>query len=155
MAETIHAVLWFSDLRGYTAITESAPRDEVIPLLNDYAGVVIGSVQESGGDALKLVGDGTLAVFKDDDPATACRRALEAEARLRSRVAELNVRRAAEGRPVTTVYHGEGRDRIELAWTVAPILIVVVLALVTARAVYDVQGATTARGALEVTVIGH
>src|SRR5207344_224823 len=40
------------------------------------------------------------------DPGTACRRALEAEAQLRSRVAELNVRRAAEGRPVTTVYLG-------------------------------------------------
>jgi len=106
VAETINAVLWFSDLRGYTAITESASPDEIIPLLNDYAGVVIGSVQESGGDVLKLVGDGTLAIFKGDDPGTACRRALDAEARLRSRVADLNVRRAVEGRPVTTVYLG-------------------------------------------------
>src|SRR5262249_54506423 len=43
VAETIHAVLWFSDLREYTAITESASPDEIIPLLNDYGGVVIGS----------------------------------------------------------------------------------------------------------------
>src|SRR5262249_12772987 len=77
-----------------------------IPLLNDYAGVVIGSVQESGGDVLKLVGDGTLAIFKDDDPGTACRQALDAEARLGCRIADLNVRRAAARRPVTTVYLG-------------------------------------------------
>jgi adenylate cyclase len=106
VAERINAVLWFSDLRGYTAITDSAPPDEIIPLLNDYAGVVIGSVQEAGGDVLKLVGDGTLAIFRADDPAAACERALGAERRLRSRVAELKRRRAAEGRPVTGVYLG-------------------------------------------------
>jgi cytochrome c oxidase subunit 2 len=48
-----------------------------------------------------------------------------------------------------------GSDQIELAWTVIPILIVVVLCLVTARTVYDVQGATKPRGAIEVAVIGH
>jgi adenylate cyclase len=106
VAETINAVLWFSDLRAYTAITDSAPPGEVIPLLNDYAGVVINSVQYAGGDVLKLVGDGTLAIFKSDDPGTACRRALDAEARLRSEIADLNVRRAADGRPVTSVYLG-------------------------------------------------
>lgn len=106
VAETINAVLWFSDLRAYTAITDSAPPGEVIPLLNDYAGVVINSVQDAGGDVLKLVGDGTLAIFKGDDPGTACRRALDAEARLRSQVADLNVRRASDGRPVTGVYLG-------------------------------------------------
>ena len=48
-----------------------------------------------------------------------------------------------------------GSEQIELAWTVIPILIVVVLCLVTARTVYDVQGATKPPGALEVTVVGH
>jgi cytochrome c oxidase subunit 2 len=48
-----------------------------------------------------------------------------------------------------------GSDQIELAWTVIPILIVVVLCLVTARTVYDVQGATKPPGALDVTVVGH
>jgi adenylate cyclase len=106
VAETIHAVLWFSDLRGYTAISDSVPADEIIPLLNDYAGAVIGSVQEARGDVLKLIGDGTLAIFTSDDAGEACRHALDAEARLRTRIDALNARRAAEGRPVTNVYLG-------------------------------------------------
>jgi cytochrome c oxidase subunit 2 len=48
-----------------------------------------------------------------------------------------------------------GSDQIELAWTVIPIVIVVVLCLVTARTVYDVQAAVKPPGALEVTVVGH
>src|SRR5690349_16795284 len=41
VADRISAVLWFSDLRGYTEITDAAPPREIIPLLNDYADVVI------------------------------------------------------------------------------------------------------------------
>ena len=37
VADRISAVLWFSDLRGYTKITDTAPPREIIPLLNDYA----------------------------------------------------------------------------------------------------------------------
>ena len=73
VADRIHAVLWFSDLRGFTAITDTAAPDEVIPLLNDYADVVISSIHEAGGDVLKLIGDGILAIFKADDAADACR----------------------------------------------------------------------------------
>jgi adenylate cyclase len=106
VAEWINAVLWFSDLRGYTAITDTASPPEIIPLLNDYAEVVIGAVHDAGGDVLKLIGDAVLAVFNADDPAEACRSALRAEARLRRDLAALNARRAAERRPVTTVYLG-------------------------------------------------
>jgi cytochrome c oxidase subunit II len=48
-----------------------------------------------------------------------------------------------------------GSDQIELAWTVIPVLIVVVLCLVTARTVYDVQGAPKPPGAIDVTIVGH
>lgn len=48
-----------------------------------------------------------------------------------------------------------GSDRLEMAWTVLPVLIVVVLALVTARTIYDVQGAVPPANALEVRLIGH
>ena len=106
VAERIGAVLWFSDLRGFTRITDEAPPEQIIPLLNDYAEAVISAVHEAGGDVLKLIGDGTLAIFKADDPARACRYALEAEALTRERVAALNARRAAEGLPVTDVYLG-------------------------------------------------
>ncbi|HEX6011159.1 MAG TPA: adenylate/guanylate cyclase domain-containing protein, partial [Geminicoccaceae bacterium] len=106
VAERIEAVLWFSALRGYTRITDEAPPEQVIPLLNDYAEAVIAAVHEAGGDVLKLIGDGTLAIFQADDPARACRSALAAEARMRERVAALNARRAAAGLPVTGVYLG-------------------------------------------------
>jgi class 3 adenylate cyclase len=55
--ERINAVLWFSDLKGYTTIADSAAPERVIPLLNDYAEVVISAVDEGGGDILKLIGD--------------------------------------------------------------------------------------------------
>ena len=56
------------------------PPEQIIPLLNDYAEAVISAIHEAGGDVLKLIGDGTLAIFQADDPAQACRCALEAEA---------------------------------------------------------------------------
>ena len=106
VADRIEAALWFSDLRSYTTITDTAPPGEIIPLLNDYAEAVITGIHEAGGDVLKLIGDGTLALFRADDPAEACRRALAAEAIVRRRVAELNERRRAEERPATDVYVG-------------------------------------------------
>lgn len=106
IADRIHAVLWFSDLRGYTTITDNAPPDEIIPLLNDYAEAVIASIHAEGGEVLKLIGDGTLAIFRADDRGDACRAALRAEASLRGRIRQLNERRGAEHRPVTSVYLG-------------------------------------------------
>ncbi|HEX7231115.1 MAG TPA: cytochrome c oxidase subunit II [Candidatus Binatia bacterium] len=57
-----------------------------------------------------------------------------------------------EGREPPQVY---GSNQIELAWTVIPILIVLVLFLATARTIYDVQGAIPPAGAVNVTVVGH
>jgi adenylate cyclase len=67
IAERIDAVLWYSDLRGYTKITDTAAPDQIIPLLNDYADVVISAIHAAGGDVLKLIGDGTLAIFQNSD----------------------------------------------------------------------------------------
>jgi adenylate cyclase len=106
VAERINAVIWYSDLRGYTTITDTAPPDEIIPLLNDYAGAVIASVRSSGGEVLKLVGDGVLAIFRADDAAAACRSAMRAEASLRAGVRALNEQRGARGQSVTSVYLG-------------------------------------------------
>ncbi|MDB5557270.1 MAG: adenylate cyclase [Enterovirga sp.] len=106
VADRIEAVLWFSDLRGFTSVTDSMPPGEVIPLLNDYADATISAIHEAGGDVLKLIGDGTLAIFRCDESGDACRRALEAERLMRSRVAELNERRRAEGLSVTSPYLG-------------------------------------------------
>jgi adenylate cyclase len=99
-------VLWFSDLRGFTRITQAVAPQEVIPFLNDYADAIISSVQESGGDVLKLIGDGTLAIFKAEDPGTACESALKAEALMRSRIDAVNATRSARALPITDAYLG-------------------------------------------------
>jgi adenylate cyclase len=106
VAERINAVLWFSDLRGYTTIADTTSPDEIIPLLNDYAEAVISSIHHARGDVLKLIGDGVLAVFNAADPAESCRWALQAEAELRSRIETLNANRYSNQRPISTVYLG-------------------------------------------------
>jgi adenylate cyclase len=106
IADRIEAVLWFSDLRSFTSITDTARPVEIIPLLNDYAEAVITSIHQADGDVLKLIGDGTLAIFRAEDRATASANALKAEAEMRRRVAELNERRKAAEQPTTSVYVG-------------------------------------------------
>jgi len=106
VTERINAVLWYSDLRGSTKISESIGPDEIIPFLNDYADASIEAIHEAGGDVLKLIGDGVLAIFTGEDMAVARRAALSAEHNFRLNMAELNERRANEGRPVTTAYVG-------------------------------------------------
>jgi adenylate cyclase len=104
VTERIKAVLWFSDLRGSTGISEQIGPDEIIPFLNDYAEASIEAIHDAGGDVLKLMGDGVLAMFTGEDIVAARHRALRAEHRFRSNMIALNEKRGAEGRPVTTAY---------------------------------------------------
>jgi adenylate cyclase len=106
VTERINAVLWFSDLRGSTSISESIAPDEIIPFLNDYAQAAIDAVHDAGGDVLKLIGDGVLAMFTNPDMALAKRAALRAEHRFRQNMMALNLRRTAEARPTTSAYVG-------------------------------------------------
>jgi adenylate cyclase len=105
IAERIDAVVWFSDLRGFTRITDTAP-EQAIPLLNDYSDAIVSAIHEHGGDVLKLIGDGTLAIFTAEERTHACGAALSAAIAARGRVDELNRRRTAGGKPVTDMYLG-------------------------------------------------
>jgi adenylate cyclase len=105
-AERIHAALWYSDLRDFTSISEQIPPEEIIPLLNDYAEAVISSIQAEGGEVLKLIGDGVLAIFTGKSIRDACNNALKAETNVRKRAQELSLARSAEGKPTTSVYLG-------------------------------------------------
>src|SRR5580700_3411946 len=67
-------------------------------------------------------------------------------------VVKYRKRQGDEGREPAQVY---GSTQIELAWTVIPILIVVVLFLATARVIHSIQDAPKPEGALEVVAIGH
>jgi adenylate cyclase len=105
IAERIDAVVWFSDLRGFTRITETEP-EQVVSLLNDYADVIVSTIQEHGGDVLKLIGDGTLAIFTAESRRQACSAALAAALAAHQGVAELNRSRSANNKPVTEMYLG-------------------------------------------------
>jgi adenylate cyclase len=106
VADRIEAVLWFSDLRSYTRISDTAAPGEIIPLLNDYADAIISAIHEQGGDVLKLMGDGALAIFTAEDRCRACHAALAAASAARRAVAAVNRRRAAEALPITDMYLG-------------------------------------------------
>jgi adenylate cyclase len=103
---SIEAVLWFSDLRGYTSISDRTPPSEIIPFLNDYAETVISAIHSEGGDVLKLMGDGTLAMFASADRTAACRAALAAASTAFAHLAALKERRIAAGLPATDLYLG-------------------------------------------------
>jgi adenylate cyclase len=106
IAEKISAVLWFSDLQGFTRITETAPPEQIIPLLNDYADALVTAIDGQGGEVLKFIGDGILAIFDAAVAADACACALDAAADAHRGVAVLNQRREAAGLPVTRFYLG-------------------------------------------------
>jgi adenylate cyclase len=106
VAEKISAVLWFSDLQGFTRITDTAPPAQIIPLLNDYADAVVSALHGQGGEVLKFMGDGMLAIFDAAAADDACCQALDAADDAVRRVAALNERRAADGLPVTRLYLG-------------------------------------------------
>ena len=90
--EAIRAVIWLSDLRGFTELADRLPGRSVIAVLNRYFDCQIPPILERGGEVLKLMGDGLLAIFPVADEATAadvCNRALEAARNFRSRIEAL------------------------------------------------------------------
>ena len=78
----IEAVIWVSDLRGFTDRSERMSEEEVSQMLNLYFGALAGAVMDHGGEVLKFIGDGLLAVFPvaDDAPGAAVRALESAEA---------------------------------------------------------------------------
>lgn len=98
-AETIGAAILLADLRGFTNLAEQLPATELVGLLDRYLAAVADPVAAAGGDVLKFLGDGLLAVFRPNDP-EGCRRALTAARLARTGVETINRRRSAEGLPV-------------------------------------------------------
>ncbi len=99
---TMRAVLWYCDLRDFTALSESRPRDEVIKLLNDYFECMTAPVHAYGGEVLKYLGDGMLAIFPcgATDACDACRNALKTAAAALAALDALNSKRATAGEPI-------------------------------------------------------
>jgi adenylate cyclase len=101
IGETIEAALLFADLRGFTALSESALPTEVISALDAWFDRIAGSVHAFGGEVLKFMGDGVLAIFPVAAGSTrnACDAALKAVAAARSGMAHLDDARARDGLP--------------------------------------------------------
>ena len=99
---TIAAALMFSDLRGFTQMTETLPREQVLETLNQYFDAMTPAVRAQGGEILKFVGDGMLAIFpmNDDlDRDRACHAALSAAKDASDAIDALNRTRTGNGRP--------------------------------------------------------
>lgn len=93
---TIRSVLWMSDLRGFTSLSDRIPLDDLIAVLNDYFEAVTGPVHAHGGEVLKYIGDAVLGIFRienDAELADICERALDAAELAAANMRILNRRR--------------------------------------------------------------
>jgi len=94
---TVRAAIMICDLREFTKISDNWPRDDVIDLLNDYFDAMSEPIARHGGEILKFIGDGLLAIFPLSDP-TACANLLQAVSEARKAMAALNERNNGTGR---------------------------------------------------------
>ncbi len=103
--EKLNAVLWYADIRGFTPISDAAPGNVIIDLLNDVFEILTAALRPRGGQVLKFIGDGMLATFsfEEADRAETCRRALDAAIEATQQLDSLNAARAAAGVPVASV----------------------------------------------------
>jgi class 3 adenylate cyclase len=99
--ETIRAALLFADLRGFTSLSEASAPAAVIAALDAWFDCVAGSVHAFGGEVLKFIGDGVLAIFPviGESPRQACEAALRAVSSARAGMAHLDVARRAQALP--------------------------------------------------------
>ena len=124
--ETIHAVIFYADLRGFTALSDRVARDELVPMLDQYLECIVQPVVDHGGEVLKFMGGGLLVTFDLDATGedSICRIALDSAVTALRLTRELNTVRAAAGKPTTgldvalhlgDVLYGNvgGRDRLD------------------------------------------
>jgi len=102
--ETIEAAIWYCDLRRFTELTDSLPRDELLGLLNAYFEIMAGAVTAAGGEVLKFIGDAMLAIWalndEQGDDAAACSTKMLAAARsARDQLAACSAERRSAGLP--------------------------------------------------------
>ena len=116
--ETIHAVIWFSDLRNSTPLSESLSTDAYLSTLNEFFDCMVGAIVENGGEVLKFIGDAVLAIFPIPDPAAtsqaACEQALSAARTARQRIQAINVKRIE--RKLSEIEFGIGLHRGDVTY---------------------------------------
>ena len=102
---SVEAVLFYTDLRGFTALADTTPGKELIALLDECFECMVAPVVRRGGEVLKFMGDGLLAAFAAGsvNRAEACSSALDAAIEALALIETLNARRRAEGRRTTAL----------------------------------------------------
>ena len=103
--ESIRAVLWYADIRAFTAIADTTPGPVVIELLDEVFETLTAALRPRGGQVLKFLGDGMLATFPFEEATREqiCRRALDAAGEAMHAVDRLNAARREAGRPAAAV----------------------------------------------------
>jgi adenylate cyclase len=100
VGETIQAALLYADLRGFTALSENNPPSVVISALGAWFDRIAGAVHAFGGEVLKFIGDGLLAIFPVvEAPRDACEAALRAVSAARVGMMHLDKERHRQGLP--------------------------------------------------------
>jgi adenylate cyclase len=94
---TVRAAIMICDLRDFTHISDNWPRDDVIDLLNGYFDAMSEPIARHGGEILKFMGDGLLAIFPLSEP-SACADLLRAVAEARQAMSALNEKNTEAGR---------------------------------------------------------
>jgi adenylate cyclase len=98
--EALTAAIWMADLRGFTRMSDRLPRETVIALLDDWFDCLSAAIEDQGGEILKFMGDGLLAIFPvGEDHAAGCERSLDAALAAHCGVAALNRGRGEAGEP--------------------------------------------------------
>jgi adenylate cyclase len=94
---TVRAAIMICDLRDFTRISDNWPRDDVIHLLNDYFDAMSEPIVRHGGEILKFIGDGLLAIFPLSQP-SACANLLRAVSEARQAIIAMNEKNGETGR---------------------------------------------------------
>jgi adenylate cyclase len=103
--ESIRAVLWYADMRAFTAMADATPGTAVIELVDEVFEALTASLRPRGGEVLKFLGDGMLAIFPFEDATRqqVCRQALDAAAEAMRAIERLSALRSEAGKPATGV----------------------------------------------------
>jgi adenylate cyclase len=98
--ETLHAVIWFSDLRGFTAMSSTRSPHEMIGVLNELFDCQVPAIDKHGGEVLKFIGDGLLAIFPFVNEGDVGKRCADALTAAREAFAALDAHNAAALTPI-------------------------------------------------------
>ena len=128
--DRIEAAFWYSDLRGFTALSESLPPAQLLQLLNDYFESCAAATAARGGEILQFIGDAILIVFeikRPEDEQVVCEAAFDAAIDAFASIAVVNHRRRNNGLPeiefglglhIGTVMHANVGSPTRLAFNV-------------------------------------